>query len=305
MKRTIIKNIGRTALAAMLLIITGQATKAQLNPFQAIYYQNPYLYNPAMAGMDKDLEINSGYRQQWSGFPGTPRTTSLTADYQPTDKVGVGLNINDDQAGLIRQTRIMGTYAYHLPLGENNQQLHFGLSLGVNDARVNYANVKGDPTDVEIAQYNQLKAYIDGDFGIAYTNNQLYIGTAVPNLKSAFFKSSDTRFDADRLLFISIVSYKLPLQSDNRSFVLEPLVGYRVVKGYSNIIDGGFNFTMNNYGLYMQAIYHSSRSLGLGFGLDENTYALNLAYNLETGPLAIYTQGAFELGLKIRLFRKQ
>jgi type IX secretion system PorP/SprF family membrane protein len=301
MKSTTINKL----LITLLLAAGSLTSRAQLNPFQAIYFQNPYLYNPATAGMDPELKINSGFRQQWAAFPGTPKTTVLTADYQPTERVGIGLNINDDQAGLIRQTRVMGTYAYHLPIGENNQQLHFGISLGIDDSRVDYSKIQGDITDAQIAVYNQLKAYADGDFGAAYTNNNLYVGGALPNLKSAFFKASDSRFDADRMLFIGIASYKINLQSDTRSFVLQPLVGYRVVKGYSNILDAGFNFALNNYGIYMQTIYHSSQSLGIGFGLDQSAFAVNLAYNFETGPLKVYTQGAFELGLKLRLFKQQ
>lgn len=86
---------------------------------------------------------------------------------------------------------------------------------------------------------------------------------------------------------------------------MQVLAAFRIVKGYKDIVDIGTNFTINNYGLYMQAIYHSSQSLGLGFGLDESTYALNFNYNLETGPLRNYTQGAFEVGIKLRLFKNK
>jgi len=297
-----LKNITKTVLA-IVLCTAAMSSRAQLNPFQSIYHQNPYIYNPSMAGVDNALNINLNYRQQWSSFPGTPKTTSFTLDFQPADRVGLGINVNDDQAGLIRQTRIMGTYAYHLPLNES-QHLHFGLSLGMDDSRVDYTKVIGDLTDEEISLYNRLKPYVDGDFGIAYTDKRFYIGSALPNLKTIFFKNSDDRFDADRMLFIAMASYKIPFQDENRSFILEPLAAYRVVKGYNNIVDAGFIFTLNNYGLYMQSIYHSSRSLGVGFGLDQDTYALNLSYNVETGALSTYTTGAFELGIKVRMFKK-
>ncbi|MDB4925782.1 PorP/SprF family type IX secretion system membrane protein [Mucilaginibacter sp.] len=301
----IIPNITKTLLTTLLLTAASLISRAQLNPFNAMYYQNPYMYNPAMAGLSRVLTINTSYRQQWSGFPGTPKTGSLTADFQPADKVGLGLNINDDQAGLIRQTRIMGTYAYHLSLNGQNQQLHFGLSFGIDDSRVDYNNVTGDLSDTEIALYNQLKPYVDGDLGIGYTDNNLSVGAAVPNLKAAFFKSSDDRFDADRMLFITTVSYKIPMQNDDRSFMLTPLAAFRMVKSYNSIVDVGINFNLNNYGLYMQSIYHSSRSVGLGFGLDQGSYALSFNYNLETGSLTQYTQGAFEFGLKLRLLDKK
>jgi type IX secretion system PorP/SprF family membrane protein len=295
----------KALLVLMILLGNTLYSQAQLNPFQSMYFQNKYLYNPAVAGLDRNLNINIGYRQQWNSFPGAPKTGTFTADFQPAEKVGLGINVNDDQSGLIRSTRVMGTYAYHLPLSGQGDHLSFGVSLGVNDARVDYSKINGDVTDVEVAQYNQLKAYVDGDFGMAYTSDRLYIGGALPNLKSAFFKSSDSRFDADRLLFIAIASYKFPLQGDDKGFTLEPLGGYRIVKGYKDIVDAGFNFTLNDYGLYLQSVYHTNKAVAVGVGLDQSTFALNFSYNLETGELSDYTNGAFELGLKIKLFGKK
>src|SRR4051812_25738607 len=106
------KNITKVLLATVILTIAGLNVKAQLNPFQSMYFQNKYIYNPAMAGVEQGLNINTTYRQQWTSFPGTPKTGLITADFQPTERVGVGININDEQAGLIRQTHVMGTYAY-------------------------------------------------------------------------------------------------------------------------------------------------------------------------------------------------
>lgn len=288
-----------------LLMMCALCSQAQLTPFQSMYFQNRYLSNPAMAGAEKGLNLEMDYRRQWSEFPGMPRTGSFTIDYQPVDKVGLGFNVSDDQAGLIRSTRFVGTYAYHLPLSDKNDRLNFGFSLGVNDSRVNYALINGDAADQEIALYNKLKPYVDGDFGIAYTGNNLYLGGALPNVRSAFFKNSDARFDADMPLFIAMASYKIPMRSDDRAFTLEPLAAFRIVKGYNDIADAGFNFVMNNYGLYLQGIYHSTKTFGAGFGLDQQSYVLNFSYNMETGALSNFTNGAFEIGIRLRLMRNQ
>lgn len=254
-----------------------------------------------MAGLDKGLNINLNYRQQWTSFPGAPTTGSLTADMQPTDKVGVGINITDEQAGIIRTTRAMATYAYHLPLSAQKGQLSFGLSLGMNDSRINYSKINGDISDEEISMYNQLKPYVDGDLGIAYTNERLYIGGALPNLKETFFKSSDERAGADRLIFITAASYKLAINGSAQGFTLQPLAALRIVKGYKDIVDAGINFTLENYGLYLQSIYHSNETLALGFGLDKQNYALSFNYTMETGQLRNYTKGGFELGIKLKV----
>ena len=287
-----------------MLIISANCCKAQLNPYQAIYYQNRYLANPAMAGLDKGLNINLAYQQQWSSFPGSPKAQSLTTEYQATDKVGLGLNINDDQSGIFRQTRIMGTYAYHLPLGEQNQKLNFGLSLGINDSRINLSAVNGDLTDIELSKYNQRGPFVDGDLGLSYTSNNLFIGGILPNLNTNIFNRAGQREDIDRTVFITMVSYKIKLSSETDSFSLEPLAAYREIKGFNNIFDLGANFRMNNYHLDLQAIYHSNDNFGLGFVFDQPNYTINFDYNLYTGQITNYTNGAFEIGLKLRLLNK-
>jgi type IX secretion system PorP/SprF family membrane protein len=299
------KTCKMSLIPSCLLLVMTLTCKAQLVPFQSMYFQNRYLANPAMAGIDQGLNIELDYRRQWSEFPGMPRTASFSTDYRAANKVGVGFWVNDDQSGLIRATRFGGTYAYHLPLSDRDEHLSFGVSLGLNDSRINTSLVNGDLTDQAIARYNQLKPYFDGDLGVAYTSPDWYIGVSLPDMRSTIFKTSDNIYNADLQLFNAIASYKILLQSDNRAFVLEPLAAYRIVKGYNDIIDGGFNFIMSNYGLYLQGIYHSNKTVGMGFGLDHRDYALNFSYNLETGTLSNFTNGAFEIGLRLKLLRKK
>jgi type IX secretion system PorP/SprF family membrane protein len=288
----------------IVVLLTGTlSSKAQLNPFQQGYYLNRYLADPSMAGIDPGLNINLGYRQQWSSFPGTPKTQTLTADYQATDKVGLGLNISNDKAGLIQQTRIMGTYAYHLPISGNNQRLSFGLSLGINDPFISYSSVNGDQSDVQIADYNQLKPYVDGDFGISYTSNHLTIEGTVPNLKATLFQNADDRIDVDGTTFMTAASYKIQLPGN--SVIVEPKVMFRGVKGYDNIFDAGVNFSMTSTGLSVQGIYHSNQNVGMGFALEQKAFGLSVDYNVETGPISSYSSGAFEFGLKLKLFKKK
>jgi len=294
-------------LAGMLttvLILTATCCKAQLNPYQATYYQNRYLNNPAMAGLEKGLNINLVYLQQWTSFPGAPKSQSLTTEYQPADKIGLGLNINDNQSGIFRQTRLMGTYAYHLPLGDRNQKLNFGVSLGFNDSRINYNAINGDLTDGELSKYNEAKPHVDGDLGISYTSDNLFIEGVLPNLKATFFNSYEQKVDVDRTVFFAAISYKINLSGETGAFSLEPLAACREIKGFTNIFDAGLDFKMNKYHIDLQSIYHSNDNLGFGIAFDQETYAINFAYNLSTGQISSYTNGAFEVGLKLKLFNK-
>src|SRR5690606_5521479 len=105
--------------------------RAQLNPLGAQFYGNQYLGNPAMAGITGGLDLGLNVRRQWSKLPGGPTTQAVTAEYG-FERVGLGFNASNEKAGLLRRTRAMATYAYHLPIAETHQ-LHFGISMGIMD----------------------------------------------------------------------------------------------------------------------------------------------------------------------------
>ena len=68
-----------------------------------------------MAGLNKGVQVNLGFRQQWTSMPDAPIGQSFTAQYG-LDKLGFGINIYNDKASMLKGTRAMGTAAYHLPL---------------------------------------------------------------------------------------------------------------------------------------------------------------------------------------------
>jgi type IX secretion system PorP/SprF family membrane protein len=287
-------------LLAVLLICFSLCSRAQLNPLQSIYFHNRYLSNPAMAGFEKGLHLSLGYRQQRGDLPGAPKTQVFTTGYQATPKVGLGLNITDEQSGLIRQTRAMGTYAYHLPLTDDSEKLNFGLSFGINDSGLDQNRVIGDDTDEQIDRYNQARPYVDGDLGVAYTSDSFFAEVVVPNLKSTFFKTSLERLDVDRLTFLTAISYTV--HHDVNHLIFEPLAAYRRVKGTGDIFDAGANLTMSDYDLSLQVIYHSTKTTGIGVVFDQNAFALDFTYNTQRGIGNYSTSGALELGLRLKLF---
>jgi type IX secretion system PorP/SprF family membrane protein len=200
------KIIYKTFLLMAITAISTTTLKAQLNPLSAQYYTNQYLINPAFAGAGQGIKLNGAYRKLWNNVEGSPLTQNLTVDYG-FNKVGIGLAINNESSGLERQTRVVGSYAYHLQLNNNNQQLHFGVSLGFMSQRLENADIYGDPADPSVGQYNDRKTYLDGDFGIAYTSDKLNIQAAIPNLKSVL--KNDVIKLADVATFYTAVSYKI------------------------------------------------------------------------------------------------
>lgn len=287
-------------IVAFLLIgslIWGKAN-AQLNPLTSQYFTNQYLVNPAFAGQGSEIKINSALRKLWSGVPGSPITQSITADYG-FNKVGIGLNIYNEKAGLLKQTRIVGSYAYHLPLTEE-ETLHFGISMGLMNQRLEATDIHGNPNDPMVGLYNERKTYLDGDFGIAYTSNKLSIQASIPNLKSTMQK--DVNKQADVSIFYSAICYKFHLGEVLDGMDLEPKLAYRGVKGFDNIWDAGAQLEMSNNQVFLLGLYHSTQNTTFGLGMNfKKKYLISGMYTSQTSALSAYTNGSFELNLRLNL----
>jgi type IX secretion system PorP/SprF family membrane protein len=282
------------ALCIILLSISEYAV-AQLNPLGAQYYNNQYLANPAFAGQTQGLKLNGAYRKLWAGIPGAPTTQSITADYGFT-KVGVGINVNNETAGLLKYTRALASYAYHIPFNKEGTRLSFGLSLGLLSQRVDRDEINGNPDDITVGEYGD-RNYFDGDFGAAFTTGGLTLQAAVPNLKS-FFKKDDIK-TADVVTFFSAASYRIPL---NNGMELEPKIAYRGVKGFDNLFDVGTQFALADKKFMLMGFYHSNESATFGFGVDlKKRYLLSGMYTTQTAPLGGHTNGSFEINLRVAL----
>ncbi|OYZ47229.1 MAG: hypothetical protein B7Y15_14910, partial [Bacteroidetes bacterium 24-39-8] len=88
-------NVSKTivVLLYMLFVYATPVFAQQLNPSETQFFINPYLANPALAGMKpQEIVINSAYRSQWDKVPGSPKTIAFTADYRSPNNVGLGLN---------------------------------------------------------------------------------------------------------------------------------------------------------------------------------------------------------------------
>lgn len=284
------------AVAALCLACVGMTANAQLNPFSAQYFSNQYLGNPAMAGQQKGLSLNAGYRQLWNQIPGAPKQQLLTGEYR-FGRVGVGLKVEAEQAGLLKRNRAVGSYAYHLPVG-NEKELHFGLSLGLMDQRLNNNLLDGELDDPELGHYNNRETYFDGDFGIAYTDTKLNLQFALPNLRNLWEKEQDTRV-ANVATFYAAASYRLAVSDDPAGMGVEPKIAFRGIRGFDNIFDVGAQLTFVDRQLLLMAMYHSNKSSSFGVGVDyQRKYMVSVMYNTATAALGRYTNGNFELGVR-------
>jgi type IX secretion system PorP/SprF family membrane protein len=292
------------ALGGLPLI--GQAqiaghTSGEVDPLGAQYFQNRYLGNPSMAGIDSALNINAAYRAQMGGStPGAPLTQAVTVDDYIGKHVGLGLIAYNDQAGLFNKTNIAVTYAYHLQIGQRGQQLHFGLSLTYRNARIDPSKVIGDEGDPSIGNYNKRTDHFESDFGMSYTDEHWTLQAVLPNIVSFMALYPDNI--RNRSTFFTAASYKLFVGSQ---VSIEPEVAYRGVQGLDNIVDMGANIAFLNNIVNVFALYHTSGNYSAGVGLHYKLITVQMIYSSQTSGLKNYFDGNYEVNVGLRLFGHQ
>lgn len=164
----------------------------QSKPQYSQYMMNSYLINPAVSGIEDYVDIKTGYRNQWTDFPGAPvtyyvsanipigkpdrtstgatpnisktirRPLSLSTEFRGAPRVpghhGVGIILVSDRIGVNTQNSITASYAFHIPVS-GNMKLALGASGGITQYSVDLSNlqVRNNP-DQAILENGQLSA---------------------------------------------------------------------------------------------------------------------------------------------------
>jgi len=164
------------------MLCAGLIAFAQQRPHYTQYVINPFLVNPAIAGIDNYTDLKVGVRDQWVGITGAPKTTYITIqapfgkgdDYSTSSTSfavpgqnprgeeywrsytaaaphhGAGLTVINDQTGSFRFLTASATYAYHLGLNATTN-LSGGFSAGITKVSIDKSKQDydglGDPID--------------------------------------------------------------------------------------------------------------------------------------------------------------
>ncbi|MDM8002881.1 MAG: type IX secretion system membrane protein PorP/SprF [Bacteroidota bacterium] len=194
-----LKIITMIGLLAVMPVIS-----AQQFPMYSQYMMNGFLLNPSYAGSDYYTTFGLTVREQWLNLPHAPSTyaaafqTRLLNDSyitkstavrkkisRPTKggRVGVGGYLFSDHNGIMHRTGLQMAYAYHLPVGDE-EQLSFGLSLSAYQyfVDINGAVMPDDVQDELLNNYDQVVYIPDANFGVSYTTRNYYAGFAMTNL---------------------------------------------------------------------------------------------------------------------------
>lgn len=178
-------SIKQSAVALLLILgISSSQVWAQQDKMFSQYMFNMMALNPAYAGSRDVLSMSALYRNQWAGLPGAPQTATFTADMPlNNERVGIGLQLYGDKAGVIQETGAFASYAFRIKVGDKST-LALGLQAGASSYQANLTEVKTSPDgqiDPAFAS-NISKILPNFGTGIYLSNDRTYLSISVPRL---------------------------------------------------------------------------------------------------------------------------
>lgn len=246
--------LGKIKYIICLLIVAFSALSlsAQQDFVQTQYMFNLFSINPAYAGSKNTMEVNLSHRSQWVGLEGAPQTQVLSI-HAPVfrKKVGLGLQVSNDQIGPRKVLGLNTAYAYHLNL--KKAKIGFGLRAGAYQYTydwnaLNYEsgedNVKGIANPTTLA--------VNFDFGMYYKSKLNYAGVEIAHLNQAKIYTPDT-LTSQAKLFPHISLFYGHAFELNEKLVLKTSILGRVVN-QANYIDLNASVLFNQF-LWVGASY--------------------------------------------------
>ncbi len=251
------------------------SVKAQQDPLYSQYLNNPFVLNPAYAGLTNNLNLSLSYRTQWAGFEGSPKTANLNGHISLADnKMGVGAMFISDQIGGSTINEFFGSYSYRISLTED-KVLSFGLQAGFANYQIDNSKVNPFDTSDELFIGNSSEMKPSFGFGAILKSEKFFLSLSVPRMlrttvetqgkqsslytQHYYFMGSYLFFISERIRFkpATLIKYVsgAPASMDlNASFII-----------HENYQAGVLTRNFNTYGIFLQALLKDSFRLGYTF----------------------------------------
>jgi len=285
----------------MLLFLIPVVAHAQKEPQYTQYMYNIGSFNPAYVGTVETPELVALYRAQWIDIPGAPRTIRFGTNLPfSNEKMGLGINIVNDQLGPLSQTYADVSYSYQVKVSEKTK-LSFGIDAGASFLNVDFNKGTFENPGEPLALERINNFYPTIGAGTFLYGADWYLGASIPNfLTEGIYNDEVATVVEDNLQFNFIGGYVFNISDGLKfkpAFLINSLYGAPLNINLStnflisNVVTAGISYRVENAfsGL---AGFQISNSIFLGYSYDYNTNALGE-----------FNQGSHEVILKFYLGR--
>ena len=263
---------------------------------------NPYVYNPAYAGVEGHTVLFLMYRQQWTNIEGAPETMHASFHVPLDGGIALGASAFNVTQGLLTTSAGKVSAGYLVNI-DRTHFLRFGLSIGGGMNSVNITEFDS-PDDVAFNNFLDQNSFLIGDFGMTYHFDHFNVGFSIPNLFT-YDVVTQTEFSPVNVTPLDNVLFKMNYRGHlNDDFAFEPHLIYR----YSQVVPHQFEGTLIAHVKHIVWVGASYRQdagiIGLMGAKVKEKIGIGFAYELgnpnissELGPTFEFNIG-YHLGTK-------
>jgi len=305
-------------LITLFILVTVLNGLAQQRAQFTQYMINPFLYNPAVSGTEDYTDIRAGYRKQWTGFDGSPRSVYLSAHTNiGKSKVvnnrtknkksgfhGIGGVITNDQIGPTTTTTISAAYSYHIKLSKT-----VFASLGGMGGLQQYALESGKLTtasgsDVAINGFTSRSMADINVGGWVYSDKFYAGGTMIQVVPQKLYSAKSNTIGKGKSAhhYMIMAGYRIPLGYD---FTFIPSFCLKAVSPAPLSYDINTKIRYKNIG-WVGISYRHKDAVAAMFGIIfNNTFDFSYSYDYTTSHIKQFSGGSHEVVVGYRLRTKQ
>lgn len=294
------KQLTKLLFLCSAFLLTGCLAAQQPQVYNQ-FFMNPYIYNPAYAGVEGHATFFAMYRKQWASIDGAPQLTDFSFHVPLDGGIAVGAAAFNISQGLLNTSAAKASAAYLINI-DRTHFVRFGMSLGFGMNSVNITEFDS-PDDAAFNDFLDQSSFLLGDVGATYHFGHFNVGLAIPNLFS-YNPVNQTEISSvgfsptDNILFKT--NYRGHINDD---FAFEPHLLFR----YSSVINSQFEAALIAHLYHLVWVGTSYRQegniiflggmkvqekLGIGFSFELGntqissdlgpTFEVNLGYHLGT-----------------------
>lgn len=321
-------------LGGLVLLATAGVQAQQLGQYSQ-YVQNPFIINPASAGIYDYTDINLGMRRQWTGINNAPNSYygSVNARlnkkksapaYQPTLRMsmsdrpkdnptapstnsgrlrhGLGGYISQDGYGAFKQLGGNLSYALHVPLGKKFYG-SIGLGLGVSNLAFDQSLVQlSDAIDNTYANFiagGTSSTFVDLNAGVWIYSDKLFFGYASNQLLGDKVKFGDNLGQAElQIHHFATAGYKI---SAGQNTTIMPSVMLKLMSPAPASFDVNLIAEFREM-IWIGASYRHTDAIAGMLGLTLNKrFKVGYSYDYTLSTLNNYNNGSHEVVLGVML----
>lgn len=294
----------------VLGIVSFSEIFAQQQPLSTMHMWNQLIINPAYAGSRDAFSASAIWREQWVGLEGSPSTQVLSLHTPlPSDKIGLGLTVENDKIGPSNNTAVWGDFAYRLQTGEKGI-LSFGLRAGFGIYQASLRDLENiDANDPVFNQNVESNFMPNFGFGAYYYGERGYVGLSTPSLLENELNSGSNPTgkakDLDKRHFNLMAGYVFNLSQDSAGVMFKPSTIIRVVEGAPVSFDVSANFLIKQK-LWLGAAYRYQDAMAaiISFHFTDHLQA-GYSYDFGTSKLRSYHSGSHEIMLTYDFFKQE